>query len=46
MIYRQANLENLPHQIEAIKEKERLRIQAKKDLEIWKKKDYCKPLSL
>jgi len=35
---RRANLENLPHQIEAIKEKERLRIKAKKDLEIWKKK--------
>merc|ERR1712185_808524 len=35
---RRANLENLPHQIEAIREKERLRIQAKKDLEIWKKK--------
>merc|ERR1711991_623740 len=31
---RRANLESLPHQIEAIKEKERLRIKAMKELEI------------
>merc|ERR1719421_2279816 len=35
---RKANLHSLPHQIEAIKEKERLRKKALKELEEWKKK--------